>query len=394
MSRPVYVAGVGMAPFVLAAQSPSYLDMAGRAVNAALTDAGLAPAQVGQAYAGSVHGAPLSGQAALAGLGLRGLPVVNVANACATGATALFLARQAVAGGMVDCALALGFEQLLSGPSDAGPDPRPAPLARYVATMDAHQGLDPSVPQEAQFLGGAAREYLRHYGIRPDTFARIAVKARQHAARNPMAPFRATLTLDEVMASPTVFFPLTQLQCSQPTCGAAAVLLCSEAFARRHARTARVRIAAQALRTDTEASFETGDMRALVGFETTRAAARQVYEAAGIGPEDVDVVELHDSFTAAELLAYEALGLVAQGGAERFILDGDNSYGGQVVTNPSGGLLSRGHPPGATGLAQCVELTWQLRGQAEQRQVEGARLALQHNLGLGGACVVTLYQAA
>jgi acetyl-CoA acetyltransferase len=144
--------------------------------------------------------------------------------------------------------------------------------------------------------------------------------------------------------------------------------------------------------TDRAPTFEARDMREVVGFGMAQAAARQVYEAAGVGPEDLDVVELHDCFAQNELISYEALGLCAPGGAEQFICDGDNSYGGKVVTNPSGGLLSKGHPLGATGLAQCYELTHQLRGTAEQRQVEGARLALQHNLGLGGACVVTLYE--
>jgi acetyl-CoA acetyltransferase len=154
----------------------------------------------------------------------------------------------------------------------------------------------------------------------------------------------------------------------------------------------RVVIAAQAMTTDTPSTFESLDMRKLVGYDMTAAAAGQVYEDAGIGPEELDVVELHDCFTANELITYEALGLTPEGTAERFIVEGENTYGGRVVTNPSGGLLSKGHPLGATGLAQCAELVWQLRGRAEQRQVEGARLALQHNLGLGGACVVTLYQ--
>ena len=177
---------------------------------------------------------------------------------------------------------------------------------------------------------------------------------------------------------------------SQP-CSAAAIV-CSEDFARRHGLDTSVRIAAQAMTTDTPSTFESGDMRRVVGYDMTQAAAQQVYEAAGIGPQDLDVVELHDCFTANELISYEALGLTAEGTAEKFIVDGDNTYGGRVVTNPSGGLLSKGHPLGATGLAQCTELVWQLRGQADQRQVEGARLALQHNLGLGGACVVTLYE--
>ena len=144
--------------------------------------------------------------------------------------------------------------------------------------------------------------------------------------------------------------------------------------------------------TDYPSSFEEHSMIKMVGYDMAKAAAAKVYEQAGIGPDDVDVVELHDCFTANELLTYEALGLCKEGSAEKFIWDGDNTYGGKFVTNPSGGLLSKGHPLGATGLAQCTELVWHLRGQAEARQVEGAKIALQHNLGLGGACVVTMYR--
>jgi acetyl-CoA acetyltransferase len=185
---------------------------------------------------------------------------------------------------------------------------------------------------------------------------------------------------------------MTRLMACPPTCGAAAAVLCSEAFAQQHGLSRQVRIKAQAMTTDTPAAFEARDMREVVGFSMAQAAARQVYEAAGVGPGDVQVVELHDCFAHNELLSYEALGLCPVGGAEQFVLDGDNTYGGQVVTNPSGGLLSKGHPLGATGLAQCTELVQQLRGTAGARQVAGARLALQHNLGLGGACVVTLYE--
>ena len=260
--------------------------------------------------------------------------------------------------------------------------------------MADHQGTAADAPRAAQFFGGAGRDYIAQHGIRPDTFGRISVKARQHAARNPLAVFRQTLTLDEVMASPTVFGPLTRFQCCPPTCGAAAAVICSADFAKRHDLDRRVVIAAQAMTTDRPSTFDSHDMRKLVGYDMAAAAARQVYEDAGIGPEALDVVELHDCFTANELITYEALGLTPEGTAERFIVDGDNTYGGRVVTNPSGGLLSKGHPLGATGLAQCAELVWQLRGQADQRQVEGARIGLQHNLGLGGACVVTLYQAS
>lgn len=391
--RAVHVVGVGMIPFTKPGASEPYTVMGARAARLALDDAGVDYAQVQQAYVGYVYGDSTAGQAAIYGVGLSGIPVFNLNNNCSTGSSALFLARQAVASGMVECAIALGFEQMQPGALKGAWDDRPSPMARFAEAMDAHQGYEPQTPRAAQFFGGAGRDYMRQYGTRADTFGRISVKARQHAARNPLALFRQPLTLDEVMASATVFDPLTRFQCCPPTCGAAAAVVCSADFAKRHKLDQRVVIAAQAMTTDTASTFESDDMRKVVGYDMSAAAARQVYEAAGIGPEDLDVVELHDCFTANELITYEALGLTPEGTAEKFILDGDNTYGGRIVTNPSGGLLSKGHPLGATGLAQCTELVWQLRGQAEQRQVEGARLALQHNLGLGGACVVTLYQA-
>lgn len=172
-------------------------------------------------------------------------------------------------------------------------------------------------------------------------------------------------------------------------------MIVSEAYARRKGLSSHaVEIVAQAMTTDPIASIQGHSMMRVVGFEMARNAAAQAYEQAGIGPQEVDVCELHDCFTTNELLTYEALGLAPEGGGEKFIMDGDNTYSDDVVTNPSGGLLSKGHPLGATGLAQCAELTWQLRGQSEARQVEGARIALQHNLGLGGACVVTMYRRA
>ena len=392
MSAHVHVVGVGMLPFTKPGASAPYHEMGRDAARLALADAGLAYEFVQQAYVGYVYGDSTCGQAAVYGLGLTGIPVFNVNNNCATGSSALFLARQAVASGQVECALALGFEQMNPGALKGAFDDRPSPMARFAGVMDELQGTDAQAPRAAQFFGGAAREHMQRYGTRADTFGRISVKARQHAARNPLALFRQPLTLEEVMASATVFDPLTRFQCCPPTCGAAAAIVCSADFAKRHGLNTQVRIAAQAMTTDTASTFEARDMRRVVGADMTAAAAQQVYEAAGIGPGDLDVVELHDCFTANELITYEALGLTPEGTAEQFVLDGDNTYGGRVVTNPSGGLLSKGHPLGATGLAQCAELVWQLRGQAQQRQVEGARLALQHNLGLGGTCVVTLYQ--
>jgi acetyl-CoA acetyltransferase len=198
--------------------------------------------------------------------------------------------------------------------------------------------------------------------------------------------------VEEILASPEVFDPLTRFQCCPPTCGAAAAVLCTDEFAKKHGIGKPVYVAAQVMTTDFPSSFGEESMIKMCGYDMAKKAAQQVYEKSGLGPEDVDVVELHDCFTANEILTYEALGLCPEGGAEKFIWDGDNTYGGKFVTNPSGGLLSKGHPLGATGLAQCTELVWQLRGQAEKRQVPDAAVALQHNLGLGGACVITMYR--
>jgi acetyl-CoA acetyltransferase len=390
--RPVHVAGVGMVPFTKPGTSDSYDVMGARAARAALADARVDYQWVEQVYAGFVYGDSCSGQAVSYRLGLTGIPVFNVNNNCATGSTALYLARQAVASGAIECALVVGFEQMGRGAIATQWNDRPDPSQRLLDTMVAVQGADSQAPIAAQLFGGAGRMHMQLYGTRPETFAEISVKARRHAANNPLALFRDPLTVEEVMDSPVVFDPLTRLQCCPPTCGGAAAVLCSEHFVRRHQLDDGVWIAAQAMTTDGNSSFDEKDMRKVVGYDMSRRAAARVYEAAGIGPEDIPVVELHDCFTANELITYEALGLAPEGEAERFVLDGDNTYGGRVVVNPSGGLLSKGHPLGATGLAQCAELVWQLRGQANARQVQGARVALQHNLGLGGACVVTLYR--
>ncbi|CAG7586454.1 lipid-transfer protein [Rhodococcus opacus] len=392
MTRKVHVAGVGMIPFTKPGKSENYNVMGETAARAALRDAGIEYSLVQQAYVGYVYGDSTAGQAALYGVGLTGIPVFNVNNNCATGSSALYLARQAVASGAVECALAVGFEQMKPGALKRVWDDRPAPMFRFDNLMTEIQGVDETSPRAAQLFGGAGVSHMQKYGTKPETFAKISVKARKHAAHNPNAVFRDLLTEEQVLESPHIFGPLTRYQCCPPTCGAAAAVVCSEEFARKHGLAADVVIEAQALTTDTASTFEDRDMMKVVGYDMTAAAAAQVYEAAGIGPEDVQVVELHDCFSANELITYEGLGLTPEGTAEKFILDGDNTYGGRVVTNPSGGLLSKGHPLGATGLAQCAELVWQLRGQAGARQVEGARIGLQHNLGLGGACVVSVFK--
>jgi acetyl-CoA acetyltransferase len=392
MSHDVRVAGVGMIPFAKPGASEPYQVMGASAIRAALDDAGLPYGDVAQVYAGFVYGDSCSGQRAAYDVGMSGVPVVNVNNNCSTGSTALFLARQAVASGAVDCALAVGFEQMKPGALGLAFPDRPSPFERFDAVTDELVHAE-GVPFALRYFGGAGLEHMKQYGTKLATFAKIRAKASRHAANNPLALFRTVVTEDEVLASPAIWpGVMTRLMACPPTCGAAAAIVCSPAFARRRGLDAAVAIRAQAMTTDRPSTFESRDMRELVGCGMTRSAATQVYDEAGIEPADVDVVELHDCFAHNELLTYEALGLCPDGGAERFVEDGDNTYGGRVVTNPSGGLLSKGHPLGATGLAQCAELVWQLRGRADRRQVDGARLALQHNLGLGGACVVTLYE--
>jgi sterol carrier protein 2 len=394
MQRKVRVAGVGMIPFAKPGASDTYDVMGAAAARAALADAGLDYADVEQAVVGYVYGDSTAGQKALYAVGMTGIPVINVNNNCSTGSTALYLARQAVGSGAVECALALGFEQMAPGALTAKFNDRPTPFDAFDAETDALVG-QPDVPLAIRYFGGAGMSHMRKYGTRLETFARVRAKASRHATHNPLALFRREVSVEEVMAAPMLMDGvMTRLMACPPTCGAAAAVVVSEAYARRRGIPATVAIAAQAMTTDTPSTFEAHDMMQLVGYDMAKAAARQVYDAAGIGPEDVDVVELHDCFAHNELISYEALGLCPEGEGERFVADGDNTYGGRYVTNPSGGLLSKGHPLGATGLAQCYELTQQLRGTAGQRQVAGARIGLQHNLGLGGACVVTLYRSA
>ncbi|HRG99246.1 MAG TPA: lipid-transfer protein [Polyangiaceae bacterium] len=390
MSRRVNVIGVGMTKFQKPGASDEYNVMAANAARAALADAKVKYEDVEQAFVGYVYGDSTCGQRAVYDVGLTGIPVFNVNNNCSTGSTALMLARQAIEAG-AECVLALGFEKMEKGALGSKFTDRTNPLEWQANLMNKVQGFN-QAPPAAQMFGGAGREYRWKYGTKRETFAKVSAKARQHAANNPYALFNNVLSVEEVLASEEVFDPLTRYQCCPPTCGAAAAILCSDEFARRMGITKPVYIAAQAMTTDRPSSFEEDSMIKMVGYDMSKAAAQKVYEQAGLGPKDVQVVELHDCFTANEILTYEALGLCGEGEAEKFIEEGNNTYGGAFVTNPSGGLLSKGHPLGATGLAQCTELVWQLRGTSEKRQVAGAKVALQHNLGLGGACVVTMYR--
>ena len=391
MSHEVFVSGVGMIPFVKPGTSGTYQEMGEQAVRLALEDSGASYDQVQQVYAGYVYGDSTCGQAAVYRLGMSGIPVINVNNNCSTGSTALFLARQAIEGGVAECVLALGFEQMNPGALGAVFEDRPNPLEKFIESADEIEGKS-KVPVALRLFGGAGLEHQKKYGTRDETFARVSQKARLHAKHNPRAIFRDEVSIEEVLSSPPMHGVLTRLQCCPPTCGAAAALLTSEKFAKKHGLRSDVKMTGQSMTTDFTSSFEGKTMMQIVGSDMSRAAANDLYERTGIGPDDVDVVELHDCFTSNEIITYEALQLTEQGGSEQFVSDGNNTYGGKVVVNPSGGLLSKGHPLGATGLGQCAELVWQLRGEAGPRQVEGARVGLQHNLGLGGACVVSLYQ--
>jgi len=392
--RKTLVAGVGMIPFAKPGASAPYDEMGAAATALALKDAGVDYDVIEQAYVGYVYGDSTSGQKALYRVGMTGIPVVNVNNNCSTGSTALYLARQAIASGAADCVLALGFEQMKPGALGSVFNDRVSAFAEFDRVTDDLVGM-PEIPLALRYFGGAGLEHMKKYGTTLETFAEIRAKASRHAANNPLALFRTEVTAEDVMKSPVIWpGTMTRLMACPPTCGGAAAVLVSEEFAKRHGLRTDVEIAAQAMTTDYASTFDSGDMMKLVGFDMAKTAAAMVYDQAGIGPEDIKVVELHDCFAQNELVTYEALGLCPEGGAAKFVADGDNTYGGKHVTNPSGGLLSKGHPLGATGLAQCYELTHQLRGTAEARQVEGARVALQHNLGLGGACVVTLYRGA
>jgi acetyl-CoA acetyltransferase len=393
MDGTVIIAGVGMTKFAKPGANEPYPAMGAAAIRAALEDAGLGYDAVQQAYAGYVYGDSTCGQRVIYDVGMTGIPVINVNNNCSTGSTALYLARQAVQAGVVDVALAVGFEEMRPGALGSNFTDRVDPFEHFDKETDTLVGHS-EVPLALRYFGGAGKAHMEKYGSTLTDLARIRAKASRHAVNNPLALFRKEVTPEDVLEAPMVWDGvMTRLMACPPTCGAAAAIVVSESYAKKHGLDTTVKIIGQSMTTDTPSTFESHDMMRVVGYDMTADAATQVYEQTGIGAQDVDVVELHDCFAHNEMITYEGLGLCPEGGAPKFIADGDNSYGGRVVTNPSGGLLSKGHPLGATGLAQCYELTRQLRGTAGSTQVDGARTALQHNLGLGGACVVTMYQA-
>jgi len=395
MGRKVYVVGVGMTKFEKpGGRDWDYPDMAREAGEKALGDAGIAIGDVEQAAVGYCYGDCTCGQRAFYELGHPGIPVYNVNNNCSTGSTALFMAKQFVEGGLADCAMALGFEKMEKGSLGVKYTDRTNPMDKHFGLMVELRGFA-KAPPAPQMFGNAGREHMERYGTTAEQFAKIGWKNHKHSVNNPYSQFQDEYTLEQILEAPMVYEPLTKLQCCPTSDGAGCAILASEEFVKKHGLEDKaVEIAGQSMTTDFESSFSDKSCIKMVGSDMTKAAAHKVFDQSGLGPENVDVVELHDCFSCNEMITYEGLGLCPEGKGGEFVDSGANTYGGQVVVNPSGGLISKGHPLGATGLAQCSELVWQLRGEAEARQVEGAKVALQHNLGLGGAAVVTLYRKA
>jgi sterol carrier protein 2 len=393
MGRKVYVVGVGMTKFEKPGSKQwDYPDMAREAGQKALADAKIPYEAVEQVAVGYCYGDSTCGERAVYEIGLSGVPIYNVNNNCSTGSTALFMAKQLVEGGLVDCAMALGFEKMEKGSLGIKYTDRTVPMDKHMKAMVEKRGFA-KAPAAPQMFGNAGREHMEKYGTKPEVFAKIGYKNHKHSVNNPYSQFQDEYSLEDILNAPMVYEPLTKLQCCPTSDGGGAAILASEDFVRKHGLEKQaVEIAGMAMATDTPSSFsEKSDIK-LVGFDMSQAAARKAYAQAGVGPENAQVIELHDCFSANELITYEALGLCPVGKAGDLVNEGATTYGGRWVVNPSGGLISKGHPLGATGLAQCAELNWQLRGLAEKRQVADAKVAIQHNIGLGGAAVVAVYR--
>lgn len=391
MSNPVYVAGVGMTKFIKPRDLMGYEEMGLEACVKALLDAGITYDSVEQVVAGYVYGDSTSGQRVVYQLGMTGIPVMNVNNNCSTGSTALFMGSQLIKAGVLDCVLCVGFEKMEPGSLGTKWTDRVSPMDKSMQMM-----FDIEEQSEAglvcQLFGNAGKAYIEKNKGNPECLDRIAQANHEHSAKNPYSQFRTVYTLDQIKNAPKVH-NLTKLHCCPTSDGAAAVVICSEKFIKEHPhlQNQAIEIAGITMATDTPKLFSKDSIE-LVGSDMTRKAAKEVFRQAKMTPDDVQVVELHDCFSANELVSIDAMGLSKPGGACDFVMNGDHTYGGKYVINPSGGLISKGHPLGATGLAQCSELVWHLRGWADNRAVPNTKACLQHNVGLGGAVVMAVYK--
>ena len=393
MPNKVFVVGVGMTKFEKPGRREGwdYPDMARESGTNALQDAGIAFSEVQQGFVGYVAGDSTSGNRALYELGMTGIPIANVNNNCSTGSTALFLAAQTIRGGLADCAIALGFEKMQPGPLQGGADDRESPMGKHVKAMAEIDEFAFRWRRGCSAPRARAHAPVRHHRR---AFREDRAEESQALGEQPVRAVPGRVSLDDILVAKMISDPLTKLQCSPTSDGSGAAIVASEAFVDKHGLAGQaVEIVGQAMTTDFASTFD-GSAKNLIGYDMNVQAAQKVYDQCGLGPSDFQVIELHDCFSANELLLYEALGLCGEGEAPKLIDNNDTTYGGRWVVNPSGGLISKGHPLGATGLAQCAELTWQLRGTADKRQVDNVNAALQHNIGLGGAAVVTAYQRA
>ncbi|RZC34639.1 Thiolase C and/or ACP syn III domain containing protein, partial [Asbolus verrucosus] len=388
----VFVIGVGMTKFEKPGKNADdYPILAKEAITKALDDCRVKISEVEAAICGYVYGDSTSGQRAVYEVGMTGMPIFNVNNNCSTGSTALILAKEFVEFGKYDCVLAVGFEKMKGGSLSAKFSGRTNPIDKHVQFLAEQSGIY-DAPLAVQMFGNAGIEHMKKYGTRSEHFAKIAYKNHKHSINNPNSQFREEYSLDQIKNSPVIFEFLTKLQCCPTSDGSAVAIVASERFVRSHGLEAQaVEIFGMEMATDLPSTFAENSFLKLVGYDMTKTAADRLFRKTHTKPSDVQVVELHDCFSVNELITYEALGLCPPGKGGELVDSGDTTYGGKYVVNPSGGLISRGHPLGATGLAQCAELCWQLRGEAGARQVPNVKLALQHNLGVGGAVVVGLY---
>lgn len=382
----IYVIGAGMTTFGPQPEVEVH-ELARRAVWEALCSSGLSPQVFRErpavAFAGHAYQGPCFAQKALMKIGLQGLPMVNVENACASGSTAVIGAAAMIRAGEAELAIALGAEKLT----------RPGGGFLPIVADDLESAMGRVMPAA---FAMQAQLHMRRFGTTREQLAMVAVKNRRHGALNPRCHFREAVTVEQVLASPAIAEPLTRLSCCPVSDGAAAVVLAGEAALRAFGLQPRVELVGHALVSGERTPYGLVDDHS----EMSARAARQAYERAGLGPGDIDLCELHDPFTIAELIHYEDLGFCRPGEAGAYVQAGRAAIGGGgVAVSPSGGLMSKGHPLGATGVAQVAELYWQLRGEAGARQVPGARTGLAHTVGGGvtkleaGACTVMIFQA-
>ncbi|KAK7998695.1 nonspecific lipid-transfer protein- mitochondrial precursor [Apiospora marii] len=387
----VYVLGVGMTKFIKPRGKVDYTELGFEAGVKAMLDAQINYDDVEQGIACYCYGDSTCGQRVFYQFGMTQIPIVNVNNNCSTGSTGLAMARTTIAYGGADCILVVGFEKMMPGSLQSFFNDRENPTGTTGMMMAQTRGIT-NAPGAAQMFGNAGREYMEKYGAKPEDFAEIGRINHLHSGKNPYSQFQDVYTHEQIMKAPMIHEPLTKLQCCPTSDGGAAAVLVSQEFldARPHLKDRAVLIAGQCLATDAPSLFSKSSID-LMGFDMSSYAAKTALAEAGVSPGDCQVCELHDCFSANEMITIDALSLCEKGKAHEMVRNGDITYGGKMVINPSGGLISKGHPLGATGIAQCAELVWHLRGWANNRDFPHTKYALQHNLGLGGAVVVTVY---